>query len=123
MDNQDHRKVPGGKICYIEIPANNITEAACFYSKIFGWKIRTRSDGSVAFDDVQNGISGTWVLGRKPHSGSGLRIYIMVDDVAATLKTILENGGKIVEPISGSAPEFIAIFSDLSGNILGISQE
>jgi predicted enzyme related to lactoylglutathione lyase len=68
-------------------------------------------------------VSGTWKLNREPHIDSGLRIYIMVDDVADTLRAIVDNGGKIVEPISGTAPEFIATFSDISGNILGIGQE
>jgi uncharacterized protein len=122
MDNQTHPVIPKGKICYIQIPANNITESALFYNKVFGWNIRTRSDGSVAFDDVVNGVSGTWVLNRKPHTESGLLIYIMVDDVAATI-AIIANGGKVVEPMSGTAPEFIATFSDLSGNIFGIGQE
>jgi hypothetical protein len=116
-------RVPSGKICYLEIPSDNIEKSASFYSKVFGWNIRTRSDGSVAFDDVPHGVSGTWILNRVPHSGAGLRLYIMVEDVAATLASILAKGGKTIEPISGTAPEFIATFSDLSGNIFGISQE
>lgn len=123
MSVQTYAKVPNGKVCYIEIPTNNISESASFYNKVFGWNIRTRSDGSVAFDDVVNGVSGTWKLNRKPHNESGLQIYIMVDDVAATLDAIVSQGGTVVEPISGTAPEFIATFSDLSGNIFGIGQE
>ena len=123
MDNRTHPAIPNGKICYIQIPTNNIAESATFYNKVFGWNIRTRGDGSIAFDDVVNGVSGTWVSNRKPHTESGLLIYIMVDDVATTLEAIISNGGKIVEPMSGKAPEFIATFSDLSGNIFGIGQE
>ena len=111
------------KICYIQIPTTDIAESASFYNKVFGWNIRTRSDGSIAFDDAQGGVSGTWVLNRKPHREFGLMIYIMVDDVAATIEKIIANGGKVVEPMSGKAPEFIATFSDLSGNIFGIGQE
>jgi hypothetical protein len=40
----------------------------------------TRGDGSLAFDDTVNEVSGTWVLNRKPHTESGLLIYIMVDE-------------------------------------------
>lgn len=115
--------IPNGKICYLEIPATNIAESVSFYKKVFGWNIRTRGDGSIAFDDVPNGVSGTWILNRKPHTESGLLVYIMVNDVAATLETILANGGKVVEPMTGNAPEFIAKFSDPAGNILGIGQE
>jgi len=123
MDNQTQSSIPSGKICYMQIPAKNIAKSASFYNKVFGWRIRTKNDGSIAFDDADNGVSGTWVLNRKPHTESGLLIYIMVDDVAATLEAIIANGGKIVEPMTGNAPEFIATFSDLTGNIFGICQE
>lgn len=123
MDNLTPSKIPNGKICYMEMPTNNVDESASFYNKVFGWNIRTRSDGSIAFDDTPNGISGTWILNRKPHTGTGLKIYIMVDDIAVTIEDIVSCGGKVVEPVTGHAPEFIATFSDLSGNIFGIGQE
>ena len=53
-----------GKICYIEIPAVDVRRSAEFYEKVFGWRIRQRGDGSVAFDDTTGQVSGTWVLGR-----------------------------------------------------------
>jgi uncharacterized protein len=123
MELQPSKKIPNGKLCYLIIPSNNISRSASFYNTVFGWNIRTRSDGSVAFDDVPNGISGSWELNRKPHTETGLMLYIMVHDISSTLNAILVNGGKIVEPISGIAPELIASFSDLSGNIFGIGQE
>jgi uncharacterized protein len=52
------------KICYLEIPANDIRESAGFYEQVFGWKIRRRGDGSIAFDDGVGEVSGTWVTGR-----------------------------------------------------------
>jgi uncharacterized protein len=123
MEDQNNTKVPNGKVCYLEIPSDNIDDSARFYKNVFRWNIRTRGDGSVAFDDVPNGVSGTWKLNRKPHNNSGLMIYIMVDDVKKTLKTIAANGGKIEEPVTGVFPELVASFSDLSGNVFGIGQE
>ena len=46
-----------GKICYLEIPANAAADAASFYSSIFGWKVRERGDGNLAFDDTGS-VSG-----------------------------------------------------------------
>ena len=123
MNDQTPARVPNGKVCYIQIPTNNVAQSASFYKNVFGWNIRTRTDGSIAFDDVTNGVSGSWIPERKPHTDSGLRIYIMVDDVATTLETIVANGGKVVEAISGKSPEYVATFSDPSGNIFGIGQE
>ena len=54
-----------GKICYLEIPATDITRSADFYGRVFGWRVRKRGDGSTAFDDGVGEVSGTWVLGRR----------------------------------------------------------
>src|SRR6266511_5453369 len=67
-----------GKICYIEMPATYISRSADFYTKVFGWTIRQRGDGSTAFDDGVGEVSGTWILGRFPMSQPGLLVYIMV---------------------------------------------
>lgn len=78
-----------GKICYIEIPAKDITESAEFYNRAFGWQIRQRGDGSTAFDDTVNEVSGTWVLGRPVAAEPGLMIYIMV---ASAVKRLRQSG-------------------------------
>jgi predicted enzyme related to lactoylglutathione lyase len=39
-----------GKICYLEIPAIDINRSTDFYTKVFGWRIRKRGDGSIAFE-------------------------------------------------------------------------
>jgi len=74
-----------GKICYIEIPAIDIARSSDFYQQVFGWNIRTRGDGSTAFDDTTGQVSGAWVLGRPPSAIPGLLFYVMVDSAAATL--------------------------------------
>ena len=112
-----------GKICYIEIPALQVQRSADFYTAVFGWKTRRRGDGSLAFDDGVGEVSGTWVLGRPPMTTPGLLIYIMVDDVAATVEKIKAQKGDIVQPIGGDAPEITARFRDPGGNIIGLYQE
>jgi uncharacterized protein len=111
-----------GKICYIDIPALDIQASAEFYQKTFGWKIRTRGDGSVAFDDGAGEVSGTWSLGRSPAT-PGFVIYIMVDSVEQTAEKVVANGGTIVQPIGMDAPEITARFSDPAGNIVGLYQQ
>ena len=112
-----------GKICYLEIPATDLARSAEFYQRVFGWNIRKRGDGSVAFDDGVGEVSGTWVLGRPPSSGPGILIYVMVDSVASTLDGIVANGGEVVQPIGGDAPEITARFRDPAGNVIGLYQE
>ena len=118
-----HPTLASGKICYLQIPANDINESASFYKNVFGWNIRQRSDGSIAFDDTVNEVSGTWVTNRMPSTEPGLLIYIMVDDVSATIEAIIAHGGKIVQPMGVDAPEITARFSDPAGNVMGIFQQ
>jgi uncharacterized protein len=123
MDNNKQPTLGNGKVCYIEIPALDIDASANFYTSVFGWKIRKRGDGNLAFDDGVGQVSGTWALGRKAMTEPGLLIYIMVDSVASTIDAVIAHGGIIVQPIGGDAPEITARFSDPAGNVLGLYQE
>ena len=122
MENK-HPTFANGKICYIEVPAIEINTSASFYKAVFGWQIRKRSDGSIAFDDTVGEVSGTWVTGRPAATQPGLLIYIMVDSVTMTIDAVIANGGKIVQPIGMDAPEVTARFSDPAGNIIGLYEQ
>jgi len=112
-----------GKICYVEIPAQDIQRSAEFYSKAFGWKTRKRGDGSLAFDDGVGEVSGTWVTGRKPSGEPGLLLYIMVDDIDVTIAAVRAAGGEIVQEVGADAPEITARFRDPGGNVIGLYQQ
>lgn len=111
-----------GKICYIEIPATDIARSAKFYSSVFGWSVRSRGDGSTAFDDGVGQVSGTWVLDRPPASEPGLMVHIMIPDAAAIEKAIVAAGGAIVQPADLKAETVFGHFSDPAGNVLGFYQ-
>jgi uncharacterized protein len=112
-----------GKICYLELPSRDVKESAAFYHAVFGWKIRTRGDGSIAFDDGVTEVSGTWRTDRQPFTALGILVYIMVYDIHATMKSIEQNGGVIIQPVGMDAPEITARFTDPTGNILGLFQQ
>lgn len=112
-----------GKICYIEMPAVNVTQSASFYKEVFGWNIRQRGDGATAFDDTVGEVSGSWVLNRKPMTEVGLLFYIMVDDIHATISKVIANGGKVIQQVGVDAPEVTARFTDPAGNVIGLYQE
>ncbi len=117
-----------GKICYLELPALDVGTSAAFYQAVFGWDVRTREDGSTAFDDGVGQVSGTWMTARKAWTQdpltNGPMIHIMVDDAAATVELIRANGGEIVRGIGDYVQEeTVAIFRDPAGNVLGIYQE
>lgn len=112
-----------GKICYLELPATEVSRSADFYSKVFGWQSRRRGDGALAFDDTTGQVSGSWVLDRVPAATPGLLVYIMVDSVAEACERVLAHGGSIVQPIGADAPEITARFRDPGGNVIGLYQE
>jgi predicted enzyme related to lactoylglutathione lyase len=102
--------------------ATDIARSSAFYKDVFGWNIRKRGDGSTAFDDTVNEVSGSWVLGRPPAAKPGLLFYIMVDSVAAAVDAVVAHGGEIVQPIGADAPEITARFRDPGGNVIGLYQ-
>ena len=111
-----------GKICYIEIPATDIARSSAFYRDVFGWTLRKRGDGAIAFDDGVGEVSGTWVLGRPASGTPGLLIYVMADSVEKTIEKVKAHGGEIVQPLGADAPEITARFRDPGGNVLGLYQ-
>jgi predicted enzyme related to lactoylglutathione lyase len=123
MEDKQRPTLSNGKVCYIEIPAIDIQQSVSFYQEVFGWQIRTRGDGSIAFDDSVGEVSGTWVTGRPSSPQPGLLIYIMADSVAATVESVIAHGGTIVQAIGMDAPEITARFSDPAGNVLGLYQQ
>lgn len=112
-----------GKICYIELPATDAAKSASFYSEIFGWKIRDRGDGAIAFDDSTGQVSGSFDLEKKPVDNPGFIVSIMVDDIRATIAHITAHGCEIVHPLGFHPTELIAHFRDPGGNLLGLYQE
>ena len=116
--------MPHGKICYLEIPANRAEASADFYSSIFGWHVRTRGDGELAFDDP-GGVSGTWVKESDRTPDERTRIYIMVDGIADTLKRIEAEGGRVLTPRKEIGPGMgaFAVFADPVGNEFGLYEE
>ncbi len=123
MENNNAPAYANGKICYIEIPSNDLIASMAFYKTVFNWTTRRRGDGSVAFDDSVGQVSGTWVQGGKPSSAPEVLIYIMVFDIKETIAAIETMGGKIVLAESKVGTETIAKFSDPAGNVFGLYQQ
>jgi predicted enzyme related to lactoylglutathione lyase len=115
--------IGNGKVCYLEIPAADVETSSAFYAAVFGWQSRRRGDGALAFDDGVGEVSGSWVTGRPASTGAGLLVYVMVDDIEATMAAITAQGGMIVQPVGADAPEITARFTDPFGNLLGLYQE
>ena len=112
-----------GKVSYIEVPAADEIGSAEFYERIFGWEMRRRGDGSLAFDDTVGEVSGTFVTGRPPGGPPGFLIHTVVADGRVALDAVVAGGGTIVREIDPDAGEVFAWFADPAGNILGVHQQ
>ena len=105
MNAKSHPTLGNGKICYVEIPALDPQRSAAFYQAVFGWNVRRRGDGHLAFDDTVGEVSGSWVANRKPSTDPGVLVYIMVDDAAATLETIIAIWGRSCSQSAWTRPK------------------
>lgn len=112
-----------GKVCYLEIPSADVTQSAVFYSVVFGWQSRMRGDGSLAFDDASGDVSGSWVVGTRPAQEPGVLVYLMVDSMAASVESIIANGGTLVQAPRPDSPVVTARFRDPAGNVFGLYQD
>src|SRR4051812_40887393 len=95
-----------------------------FIRAFFGWTVRPRGDGNLAFDDT-GGVSGTWVKEADRTPGERTRVYIMVDSIIATLNEIRAAGGKVLRPRTEIGPKMgaFAVFADPVGNEFGLYEE
>jgi uncharacterized protein len=113
-----------GEIRYLQIPATEAAVSAAFYEAVFGWRIRTGANGERAFDDQSGHVSGTWELGPAAAREPGVLVWVIVDDVEATLEKIEAAGGETASPMTPQGEgEAIATFRDPAGNVLGIFHE
>jgi predicted enzyme related to lactoylglutathione lyase len=112
-----------GKVCYVELPAADVAASADFCRTVFGWSMRRRGDGSLAFDDTVGGVSGTFVPDRAPGADPGLLVYVMVADARAAGERVMAAGGRLVRESPPDHPEVFAWFADPAGNVLGIYQQ
>jgi predicted enzyme related to lactoylglutathione lyase len=116
--------MPHGKICYLEIPANAAEDSAEFYSSIFGWNVRPRGDGNLAFED-SGSVGGTWVKEADRTPDELTRVYIMVDSIADALPKIEAAGGRVLTRRTNIGPNLgaFAAFADPVGNEFGLYEE
>jgi uncharacterized glyoxalase superfamily protein PhnB len=111
-----------GKICYLEIPAADVERSSRFYRDAFGWALRTRGDGAIAFDDAVKEVSGSWVSGRPPSAEPGIMVHIMVADLDAALAAVRAAGGEVLN--ADAAPgERVGHVRDPAGNVIGVYEQ
>src|SRR3954467_1936669 len=113
------------RIGWFEIIGGDADRLHRFYADMFGWKIAANNEmkyGTVS--DAEAGIGGG--IGPDPQGGPGyVTIYIMVDDINASVAKAEKLGAKVVMSPTALA-EFgvtFALFADPAGHVVGLMQQ
>lgn len=107
------RTYPAGVPCWVDT-AQPDPEAACrFYGELFGWTF----DGEVA------SVDGQPVAGVRAGAPAVWNTYMAIDDLAATVQSVLDAGGAVASAVTGpraTGPE--AFCSDPAGATFALWQ-
>jgi len=116
---------------WVEIHVTDVERAADFYHGLFGWSILAKdmaggsdvwifdTGGTPRTENLSRG--GLWL--RPTSEQLGVVVYILVDDIDATLQRASARGGHVVVPRTPQGSSFRACFSDPDGNVLGLWEE
>jgi uncharacterized protein len=116
---------------WIEIRTHHLAETAHFYASLFGWKVTGQetvggtdvwlfdTGGEPRLRNLRRG--GMWM--RPEGEPVGIVVYIVVENIEATLKRAVELGGKLIHckaPLGGG---YGACLRDPDGNLLGLYED
>jgi predicted enzyme related to lactoylglutathione lyase len=112
---------PGG-VSYLRIPARDVRRSADFYHSVFGWRLRGEPEAP-SFSDGTGHVIGHWRTDLPTAGQAGVRPYIYVTDLDATLRTAAGRGAELVTPPYPEGNLWIAVILDPAGNAIGIWQD
>ncbi len=116
---------------WIEIRTHDIERTGHFYESLFGWKIAAKetAGGSPVWlfdtgaeprlDNLRRG----GICLRPEGERLGIIVYVVVDDIDATLRRAVELGGKAISSRAAVGGGFVASLEDPSGNVLGLYED
>lgn len=104
-----------GQLCYLQIPALDITTSALFYGRVFGWEVDPPEAGFEAPE-----LIGQWITDRPPAPDAGPVGWIHVPDVRRTIKEAQATGATLRDEPMSDGPRLLASFTDPAGNLVGI---
>ena len=108
---------PGG-VSYLAIPARDVVRSAGFYQAVFGWELRGDPD-QPSFSDGTGHVIGHWRTDLEPAGEAGVRPYVYVSDLEATLERAEAQGAEVVAAPYHEGSLRIAVVRDPAGNAVG----
>jgi len=110
-----------GQVYYLELPADEVSRSATFYTAVFGWETGAR--GGSGFSAP--GMIGNWVTERGPAAAdAGPVLWICVDGIDDALAQAQVHGGTVVDQphLDGGGTRWRATVRDPAGNLVGLFQ-
>src|ERR1700759_2308075 len=92
-DHEQSRSIPGpehGQLCYLQIPALDVTASARFYERVFGWRVAPPDSEFEA-----PAMIGQWITDRPPAPDAGPVGWIHVEDIPCPLAEADRAGGAL----------------------------
>ncbi len=117
----------GNPVVHFELLSKDPARIGDFYQRLFGWKITARPEFnySIVEPDAQGdmkGISGGIFKPDQPEPWSTpTTMYVLVDDLAAYGKRVVEAGGKLLmeeQQVPGMGA--FTLFADPEGRMMGL---
>ena len=116
----------GNPVLHFEIAGKNGESLREFYSSLFGWDIGAETHGIYMVKAAsENGIGGHIFPTTDDMPSNYVTIYVQVDDLQASLTKAESLGSKTVmsPQVLPDDAGSIAMFTDPSGNCIGLYQE
>ncbi len=99
------RTYPAGVTSWIDVEADDVADAQRFYGALFGWTFSQATPPDIPFVYVIAQLDGQDVAGiggpATPTGTASARwnTYVAVDDIEATIRSVEQNGGRLVDPV------------------------
>ncbi len=109
---------------YVELTAESLERAAAFYQAVFGWEFEEPPEEHTATDVIYfEGAPEVGLRRRGPAvRDGGVRPAVDVESIEATLASVQEAGGRVVEGPVDVGDGFTGFLEDTEGNIVGLWQ-
>lgn len=108
-------------VTWWEIPVKDLEPAQAFYGGVFGWTFQPFGEGYAGVYSEGTMIGGLSQAGAED-GGEGVRVYVNVGDLEATLAAVEANGGAVKTPRQevGGDMGWWANFIDSQGRVIGL---
>jgi len=120
------RKLLPGKFVWFELVSRDAKKAQAFYGEVLGWKVASFPMGNVNYEMILAGetldtMIGGYAAPKSDRQPSYWISYVSVEDVDASAKSVVANGGKLIEaPVDAPSVGRMARIADPQGAELSL---